>query len=57
VNAVRQAFRDQADACAALGSPLMQRLMAGLAERLSIGPRPAPTPFPSASRVACTRWC
>jgi hypothetical protein len=37
VNAVRQAFRDQADACAALGSPLMQRLMAGLAERLSIG--------------------
>lgn len=32
---VRQAFRDQARACAALGSPLMERLMAGLADRLT----------------------
>ena len=31
---VRQAFRDQAQACDALGSPLMARLMAGLADRL-----------------------
>lgn len=34
---IRQAFRDQARACAALGSPLMQRLMAGLADRLTPG--------------------
>ena len=34
---VRQAFRDQAQACDALGSPLMARLMAGLADRLSPG--------------------
>ncbi|MDP3196027.1 DUF2332 domain-containing protein [Tabrizicola sp.] len=34
---VRQAFRDQAKACAALGSPLMERLMAGLADRLTPG--------------------
>jgi hypothetical protein len=34
VTAVRQAFRHQAKACAALGSPLMNRLMAGLADRL-----------------------
>lgn len=34
---VRQAFRDQAAACAALGSPLMQRLMEGLAARLEPG--------------------
>ena len=34
---VRQAFRDQAKACAALGSPLMERLMTGLADRLSPG--------------------
>ena len=34
---VRQAFRDQAAACAALGSPLMQRLMAGLADGLTPG--------------------
>lgn len=37
MNRVRQAFRDQAAACAALGSPLMERLMAGLADRLSPG--------------------
>jgi hypothetical protein len=37
VNLVRQAFRDQAAACAALGSPLMERLMAGLADRLTAG--------------------
>lgn len=35
--AVRQAFHDQAAACAALGSPLMARLMSGLAEALSPG--------------------
>lgn len=34
---VRGAFRDQARSCAALGSPLMKRLMAGLAARLSPG--------------------
>lgn len=34
---VRQAFRQQAEACAALGSPLMQRLMAGLGDRLVAG--------------------
>lgn len=34
---VRQAFRDQADACAALGSPLMQRLLTGLAQHLTPG--------------------
>lgn len=34
---VRQAFRQQAAACAALDSPLMQRLMAGLADRLTAG--------------------
>ena len=34
---VRQAFRDQATSCAALGSPLMGRLMAGLAEGLTHG--------------------
>ncbi|MBS3978999.1 MAG: DUF2332 family protein [Rhodobacteraceae bacterium] len=34
---VRQAFHQQARACAALGSPLMQRLMAGLADRLGPG--------------------
>lgn len=34
---VRQAFRDQARSCAALGSPLMQRLMGGLAEALTPG--------------------
>lgn len=34
---VRQAFRDQAKACAALGSPLMDRLMTGLADRLTPG--------------------
>ena len=34
---VRDAFRDQARACAALGSPLMERLMAGLAEGLAPG--------------------
>lgn len=34
---VRQAFRDQARSCAALGSPLMGRLMAGLAEGLQPG--------------------
>lgn len=37
MTAVRQAFRDQAEACGALGSPLMQRLMTGLAERLARG--------------------
>ncbi|MBN8630025.1 MAG: DUF2332 domain-containing protein [Rhodobacterales bacterium] len=37
MSAVRQAFRDQAVACAALGSPLMHRLMAGLADRLAQG--------------------
>jgi hypothetical protein len=37
VTPVRQAFRDQAKACAALGSPLMERLMAGLADRLTPG--------------------
>lgn len=35
--AVRQAFRDQAAACATLGSPLMQRLMSGLAVALRPG--------------------
>lgn len=35
--AVRQAFRDQAAACAALGSDLMGRLMSGLAEALCPG--------------------
>ncbi|MBA3911069.1 MAG: DUF2332 domain-containing protein [Rhodobacter sp.] len=34
---VRDAFRQQATACAALGSPLMGRLMAGLADRLQPG--------------------
>ncbi|MFN4204020.1 MAG: DUF2332 domain-containing protein [Tabrizicola sp.] len=34
---IRQAFRQQATACAALGSPLMERLMTGLAERLDPG--------------------
>lgn len=34
---VRQAFRQQAKACAALGSPLMERLMTGLASRLEPG--------------------
>lgn len=34
---IRQAFRQQAEACAALGSPLMERLMTGLAERLAPG--------------------
>ena len=34
---VRQAFRDQAHACAALGSPLMNHLMTGLANRLTPG--------------------
>lgn len=34
---IRQAFRQQAEACAALGSPLMNRLMTGLAERLQPG--------------------
>lgn len=37
MSAVRQAFRDQATACAALGSPLMERLMAGLATALRAG--------------------
>ena len=37
MTAVRQAFRQQAKACAALGSPLMERLMAGLADRLTPG--------------------
>ena len=34
---VRQTFRDQASACAALGSPLMARLMAGFADQLTPG--------------------
>lgn len=34
---VRDAFRQQAEACTALGSPLMARLMSGLAERLAPG--------------------
>lgn len=34
---VRQAFRQQAKACAALGSPLLERLMTGLADRLAEG--------------------
>lgn len=34
---VREAFRQQATACAALGSPLIARLMTGLAERISPG--------------------
>ena len=34
---VRQAFRQQAKACASLGSPLMERLMTGLANRLEPG--------------------
>lgn len=34
---VRQAFRQQAAACAALGSPLMERLLTGLANRLEPG--------------------
>jgi len=37
VSAVRAAFRQQAKACGALGSPLMDRLMTGLAERLQPG--------------------
>jgi hypothetical protein len=37
VSPVRQAFRDQARACEALGSPLMARLMAGLADHLGPG--------------------
>jgi hypothetical protein len=37
VSAVRQAFRDQAQACASLGSPLMERLMNGLVDRLQTG--------------------
>ena len=37
MTAVRQAFRQQAKACASLGSPLMERLMAGLADRLTPG--------------------
>jgi hypothetical protein len=37
VSPIRQAFRDQARSCAALGSPLMERLMAGLADRLTPG--------------------
>jgi hypothetical protein len=37
VTLVRQAFRDQSSACAALGSPLMQQLMAGLTEALQAG--------------------
>jgi hypothetical protein len=37
VTAVRAAFRAQAEACAALGSPLMSRLMAGLAEAVAPG--------------------
>jgi hypothetical protein len=39
MSAVRQAFRDQARACAALGSPLMERLMTGLADGLQPGDR------------------
>lgn len=34
---VRAAFRQQSQACAALGSPLMERLMAGLANQLAPG--------------------
>lgn len=34
---IRQAFRQQAKACAALGSPLMERLMTGLANHLAPG--------------------
>lgn len=37
MNAVREAFRQQAQACTALGSPLIGRLMAGLAEALAPG--------------------
>lgn len=37
MTAVRQAFRQQTKACAALGSPLMERLMSGLADRLQPG--------------------
>jgi hypothetical protein len=37
VTTVREAFRDQARSCAALGSPLMDRLMSGLADRLAPG--------------------
>ena len=37
MNAVRDAFRQQAQSCAALGSPLMARLMAGLADALAHG--------------------
>jgi hypothetical protein len=37
VSLVRDAFRQQAKACAALGSPLMARLMTGLAEGLAPG--------------------
>jgi hypothetical protein len=37
VTAVRDAFRQQAQSCAALGSPLMARLMAGLADALAPG--------------------
>jgi hypothetical protein len=37
VSAVRAAFHDQARSCAALGSPLMARLMIGLAEGLRPG--------------------
>lgn len=36
-DAVRAAFRQQAQACESLGSPLMARLMAGLADRLHPG--------------------
>ncbi len=36
---IRAAFRDQARACAALDSPLMSRLMTGLADRLATGDR------------------
>jgi hypothetical protein len=34
---IRQTFRQQAEACAAMGSPLMARLMSGLAEGLQPG--------------------
>ncbi|MFN4193591.1 MAG: DUF2332 family protein [Tabrizicola sp.] len=34
---IRQAFRQQATACAGLGSPIMERLMTGLANRLEPG--------------------
>jgi hypothetical protein len=37
VTDVRQTFRQQAEGCAAMGSPLMARLMSGLAERLQPG--------------------